>query len=96
MQGSWPCIYIYIQGDGICSRHEMAVRQSLAARLSCDSPRMPSRHPQGALKDPWRYVEHRAAAVQAPYVKGDVGSLDGSCPVFYISPGILEGALRVP
>ena len=23
---------------------------------------------QGTLKDPWRYVEHRAAAVQAPYV----------------------------
>ena len=37
----------------------------------------PSRRPQGALKAPsrrpqglkaWRYVEHRAAAVQAPYV----------------------------
>ena len=25
--------------------------------------------------------------------KGDVGSLDDSRPVFYISPGILEGAL---
>ena len=32
-----------------------------AARLSCDSP-------QGTLKDPWKYVKHRAAAVQAPYV----------------------------
>ena len=39
-----------------------------AARLSCDSPKAPSRRPPGALKDPWRYVEHRAAAVQAPYV----------------------------
>ena len=28
----------------------------------------PSRRPQGALKAPWRCVEHRAAAVQAPYV----------------------------
>ena len=39
-----------------------------AARLSCDSPKAPSRRPQGSLKDPWRYVEHRVAAVQAPYV----------------------------
>ena len=39
-----------------------------AARLSYDSPKAPSRRPQGTLKDPWRYVEHRAAAVRAPYV----------------------------
>ena len=31
-------------------------------------PAIVPRRPQGALKDPWRYVEHRAAAVQAPYV----------------------------
>ena len=39
-----------------------------AARLSYDSPKAPSRRPQGTLKDPWRYVEHRAAAVRAPCV----------------------------
>ena len=53
MQGSCPCIYIYIQRDGIRSRREMAGQESLASQ----------------------------------------GSLDGSRPVFYISPGILEGAL---
>ena len=37
-----------------------------------------------AVRWPPRKVLHR---------KGDVGSLDGSRPVFYISPGIFEGAL---
>ena len=40
-----------------------------------------------AVRWPPGKIEHR---------KGDVGSLDGSRPVFYISPGILEGALRAP
>ena len=53
MQGSCPCIYIYIQRDGICSRREMAARESLASE---GRRREPGRQPPGVLhisRDPW-------------------------------------------
>ena len=49
--------------------------QRKIGRAPCDGQREPHgypaivpRRPEGALKDPWRYVEHQVAAVQAPYV----------------------------
>ena len=57
MQGSWPCIYIYIQRDGIRSRHEMAVRESLASQ---GRRREPGRQLPGVLhisRDPWGRLE---------------------------------------
>ena len=46
MQCSCPCIYIYIQRDGIRSRREMAARESLASQ---GRRREPGRQPPGVL-----------------------------------------------
>ena len=46
MQCSCPCIYIYIQRDGICSRREMVARENLASQ---GRRREPGRQPPGVL-----------------------------------------------
>ena len=46
MQCSCPCIYIYIQRDGIRSRREMAARESLTSQ---GRRREPGRQPPGVL-----------------------------------------------
>ena len=57
MQCSCPCIYIYIQRDGIRSRREMAARESLTSQWR---HREPGRQPPGVLhisRDPWGRLE---------------------------------------
>ena len=99
MQGSCPCIYIYIQKDGICSRREMVVWESLVLQ---GRRREPGRQPPGVLhisRDPWGRLEGALGISQDNHRKVPVrfsvdNGIQNRAETVRLPPGSPTGLLR--